>query len=291
MPNDIDVLLISGILDSISQDEINNIDKYLSEGGNIFIGQNRIKTDLEVQSAEEIKSNIYTLLEKYGLAIKNNLVLDLQCGHIQVLQNRGIFRMQTAVEYPFFPLIRNFSKDEIIVSGLEQIRTMFPSEIIKDTSNSNINYTFNPLLFTSNRSGSMEQFFSLSPVENPAFNTLNEKGKVVGAKSTIKNSNDSISQIILISDSYFFSDDVGGGIPENIDLVMNSIDYLMGDEELVSLRSRKITTRPLEKISDASRKSWKWANRIVPAILILFLGLVLLRKEKNHGKLLEARYE
>ena len=29
---------------------------------------NRIKTDLEVQSAEEIKSNIYTLLEKYGLA-------------------------------------------------------------------------------------------------------------------------------------------------------------------------------------------------------------------------------
>ena len=200
--------------------------------------------------------------------------------------------MQTAVEYPFFPLVRTFAKNEIIVSGLEQIRSMFPSEIYNDTTSSAMNLVFSPLLFTSDRSGSMEQFFSLSPVENPAFNTLNEKGKIIGAKSLIYNSNDSLmNQIILIGDSQFFSDDVGGGIPENTDLVLNAVDYLMGDDELVSLRSRKITTRPLEKITDRSRKSWKWANRIVPVILILFLGLLILRKDKTRGKILEARYD
>ena len=51
---------------------------------------------------------------------------------------------------------------------------------------------------------------------------------------------------------------VGGSIQENTDLVLNAIDYLMGEEELVKLRSRiGYNSRPLEDISDGSKKLWK----------------------------------
>ena len=254
--NNIDALIISGIIDTLDDVKINHLEQYLNSGGNIFIAQNRISTDLSTQSALSLESNIYNFLEKYGLGIKDNLVMDKLCGSIQVLQNRGIFRMQSQMEYPFFPMIREFSGEEVLVSGLEQVRLMFPSEVFHfvDTLNifPNIEKNYKPLLFTSRNSGSMEQFFNLSPVQNPAFETLTEPSKVVGAKSEIVINDSILSKIILIGDSQFISDDVGGGIQENTDLLLNSVDYLMGDEELVSLRSRKVTTRPLKEISDGS---------------------------------------
>ena len=166
--------------------------------------------------------------------------MDKSCGSISVLQNRGIFRMQTQMEYPFFPMIRTFSDDEVLVSGLEQVRVMFPSEVYTfiDTLGlyTNIKSQFSPLMFSSENSGSMEQFFNLSPVQNPAFETLNESNKIVAAKSEIVINDSLSSEIILLGDSNFISDDVGGGIQENTDLVLNAVDYLMGDEELVSAR-------------------------------------------------------
>jgi len=292
--NNIKTLIISGITDSLLTEEINHLEEYVSRGGGIFIAQNRISTDLSTQSAEEIQSNIFTLLEKYGLGIKENLIMDESCGSISVLQNRGIFRMQTQMEYPFFPMIRNFSDDEVLVSGLEQVRVMFPSEVYPfiDTLGlyPNINLEFTPLMYSSENSGSMEQFFNLSPVENPAFSNLKESNKTISAKSEIIFNDSLRSKIILLGDSNFISDDVGGGIEENTDLVLNAVDYLMGEKELVSLRSRKVTTRPLEDVSDSSRKLWKWANRLVPFIIVLFIALFKFNSEKMRESRLRREF-
>jgi len=292
--SNIDALIITGVKDTLNENEINHIDQYINSGGNIFIAQNRISTDLSTQSAVSIESNIFNFLEKYGLGIKNNLVMDKLCGSIQVLQNRGIFRMQSQMEYPFFPMIREFSNEEVLVSGLEQVRLMFPSEIFHfvDTLQlfPNIEKKYVPLLYTSENSGSMEQFFNLNPVQNPAFETLTESSKVVGAKSEIVISDSISSKIILLGDYQFLSDDVGGGIQENTDLLLNSVDYLMGDEELVSLRSRKVTTRPLKEISDGSRITWKWANRLVPFILVIILALFKFNSEKMRESRLRREF-
>ena len=98
------------------------------------------------------------------------------------------------------------------------------------------------------------------------------------------------SNIILLGDSNFISDDVGGGIQENTDLVLNAIDFLMGDEELVSLRSRKVTTRPLEEISDGSKKLWKWANRLLPFILVLLMALYKYNSENMRESRLRREF-
>ena len=130
-----------------------------------------------------------------------------------------------------------------MVSGLEALRLMFPSELTINDSMFNII----PLFTSSDQSTTMQEFFNLNPDPNanPSFRQLNENGKILGAVTEVLQEDSGIlSQIILITDSKFMSDDGGGAAGENHIFIMNAVDYLLGDRELITLRSREITSRP-----------------------------------------------
>ena len=288
----ISTLIINGLEDSLNSNEYQNLKNYIDNGGNLLMGQGRVSVDIQTQQAKPINSNIFSLLEEYGVNIEENLVLDKACGKVNVQQNMGIFRMAVPMDYPFIPVIKNFNSNEIIVSGIEQHQVLFPSEIRIDTLVSSYTTLF-PLLTSSNRSTTMSGAYNLNPdpKANPFFSKLNESGKIIAVRSEINNpANDLPNNIILISDSKFISDNGSGGIAENHIFLLNAIDYLMGDSELISLRSREITTRPLQELENSTKSTWKWINMIVPSIIILSFGFLRLRREKNRSKQLENIY-
>ena len=128
------------------------------------------------------------------------------------------------------------------------------------------------------------------------FSQLSEPSKVIGARVIVGDNSTGVeSNITLVSDSQFFSDQGGGSSPNNITFVMNTIDYMMGDSELISLRSREVTDRPLlgdaDGIDNQTRLTWKVINMILPAILIILLGIIVRRKQNHKSKILEAIYE
>ena len=181
-----------------------------------------------------------------------------------------------------------------MVNGLESVRLMFPSEIVINDSVSGEQYVdIIPLFTSSNRSTTMEEFFNLNPdpEANPAFRQLSESGKVLGALAEISHSETgTLSQLILISDSKFIADDGGGAAPENHIFIMNSVDFLVGDRDLIALRSREITSRPLEEVSDGAKRTWKWVNIITPSFLIIGFGLIRIRSQKKRSNVLEELY-
>ena len=294
IPSEVKLVLMNGVEDSISENEKLNLEKYINEGGHLLLAQNRVSWDLQTQQATQIESNIFSLLDSYGLHIEPNLVLDLNCGQIQVQQNLGLFRIPVPMNYPFLPIIKktNFNSNIEIVNGLEGLRMIFPSQVnINDSLNKVI-----PLFTSSNKSTSMQEFFNLNPDPdaNPSFKKLNEEGKILGAMAEIPNKeSSSLSKIILISDSKFISDDGGSDLnaTENHIFIENAVDYLLGDKELLSLRSREITNRPLEELDDDEKSRWKWANILLPSLLAISLGFFRLKKENNRTKYLEEIYE
>ena len=197
--------------------------------------------------------------------------------------------MNRAMKYPFFPSITNFNKNEFLVSELEQVTTFFASEIVLDTSEINEVAGTTELFRTSNKSGIMENNFMLSPdpQQNPFIKLLNQKGKIVAASSKLVNG----GEIILVADTKFLSDESGMSVPENQTFLLNTADYLSGEKELISLRSREITNRPLEELEDNSRKRWKWANMLLPTLLVVLFGFIQLKKEKSKANVLEQIYE
>ena len=128
--------------------------------------------------------------------------------------------------------------------------------------------------------------------QNPAFRQLNEEGKTLGVLVEKSNTESGlISQLILISDSKFMVDDGGGAAGENHIFIMNAADYLLGDKELIALRSREITNRPLQDIKDEKKSRWKWINILLPSILIVGFGFIRMNRENNRAKVLEAIYD
>ena len=311
IPENIDVLLVSGGVDSVEENTISNLTSFLSAGKKILMTQSGVNTDIQSQQAFPIESNIFDFLNKYDLDLQKNLVLDSKCGNVQVQQSVGLFRMNRAVQYPFFPVVDTFnSKDSvagIIVNKLEQILPLFPSEIKIDTVRSENVLNVSTLFTSSNNSGLMSSNFMLSPdpQQNPFLQLLGQSGKVLSALSSLKGG----GELMLISDSKFLSDEGGMSIPDNMVFLMNAVDYLADDEDLISLRSREVTSRPLDilqlsdeeelaisqddkdKKADRIKKRWKLANLVLPSLLIIGFGFLRIRKEKNQAEVLKQIYD
>ena len=98
-------------------------------------------------------------------------------------------------------------------------------------------------------------------------------------------------ELIVVSDSKFLADDAGMSVPENMVFLMNTVDYLVGEKELISLRSREITNRPLDEIDNGTRRRWKWVNVILPSLIIIGIGMYRSKREKNKAEILKQIYE
>ncbi len=289
IPPNVDVLLISATSDSLDPLLLENLEKFIDSGKKIFLSQSGVETDIQTQQANPIESNIFTFLKKYNLELKKNLILDKKSGSVQVQERRGIFMMNRAMEYPFFPMVNSFNKSEVVVSDLEQVLPFFPSQIIIDTTRNDKVREVTELFTSSNNSGLMEGNFILSPdpQQNPFLSILGQPGKIISAISRLEND----GELLLVSDSRFLSDDGGMSVEGNLVFLMNSVDYLSGDKDLISLRSREITNRPLDEIKDSSKKNWKYINMLLPSILIISFGFWRFRKEKFKAEMLKQIYD
>ncbi|MFB0517168.1 MAG: GldG family protein [Candidatus Neomarinimicrobiota bacterium] len=307
---DIDLLLLNSVKDSLSTDELYNLDQFIMSGRGVFLAQNRIDADLSRGFGSETRSNLFAALEHYGVNITSNLVADRICSQVGVETQRGIFRIRNAVNYPFFPVIQSFNERNIIVSGLEQLRLFFTSEVTSALDSARLESAeFEPLMFTSPYTAVMPgPTYMLSHQNNPTFARLNGPGRTVagllkGAMSSVftdltkpGGASDFLpatagGQLLLIGDGNFLSDDAGGGMPGNLNLVINAVDYLVGDEELIELRGREVTTRPLKDLADGTRRSLKWVNILGPSALMVATGLWRWRSTRRRRKILEEAYE
>ena len=140
----------------------------------------------------------------------------------------------------------------------------------------------------------MSEFFNLGalPEVNPILNNLNESSKIIGSKLTLPSG----GEIVLITDSDFFDDNsianmriVRNDINENYTFIENIIDVMLGDAELVSLRSREIISRPLidealGKENTSLRTKWKWINILLPTLLVIGYGIIRRRNINKKSK-------
>ena len=92
IPRNINVLLISGAIDTVDTSTINNLKSFLNEGKKVLITQSGVNADIQTQQAIPIESNIFDFLKDYRIDVQKNLVLDAKCGNVQVQQNVGLFR-------------------------------------------------------------------------------------------------------------------------------------------------------------------------------------------------------
>jgi ABC-type uncharacterized transport system involved in gliding motility auxiliary subunit len=80
------------------------------------------------------------------------------------------------------------------------------------------------------------------------------------------------NRIVVVGDADCASDN-GLRNPANAAFVMNVLDWLSQEEGLISIRSREVTVRPLDEVSEGNRALVKYANVFGPPLLVIFFGL------------------
>jgi len=300
---DINTLIIAGPRE-LKDTQKYEIDQFLMRGGKIIflIDTIDIKEGLQASS---FKPDIDNLLEHYGIKVEQNLVLDRS--NVPAAFRTGFITFQTP--YPFWVKVisKGFSPDNPAVSNLESLVLPWTStlkalegkaagltitELAKSTPFSWTRkgyYMLNPQQKFYSRgtktesyplaltvSGKFKSFYADKPI--PTSEEKKDKKKPI---ETIKESPE--TQIMVIGNSRFIANDFLAQFKDNQVFFLNIIDWLTLGEQLIGIRSRGVTDRPLQETTEYMKTLIKSINMFgVPIILILF-GLLCfyLRRRKR----------
>jgi len=68
--------------------------------------------------------------------------------------------------------------------------------------------------------------------------------------------------------------------PDNINFLVNSIDWLSDDTGLIELRTRGATARPIDDLEENKRAFLKYLNFLLPVILALLYGIFRFQRNR-----------
>ncbi|CAZ94292.1 GldG family protein [Zobellia galactanivorans] len=289
-PEGIKTLALVRPTDTINNATLDQLDAFLENGGNLFVALNRVNGDLNTSYGSRLTTGVEKWLNEKGLEVREDFVIDAQCATVSVQQRQGFFNFTSNVAFPYAPIINKFAEHPS-TKGLDAVVMQFASSL-KFTAKDSLT-TFTPLAFSSENSARMPapQFFNIQKEwTNSDFNAPNQ---VVAGVLEQTHSNGNRSRIYVVADGDF---PVGNGQQpvqaDNVNLMVNAIDWLSDDTGLIDLRTKGIQYRPLDKLEEGTKTTLKYANFLLPIILVIAYGIVRMQMNKNkRSRRLEENYE
>lgn len=275
-------LAIIAPTDSFPESHLQQLDNFLDKGKNIFIALNRVEADLQNGFGMEVNTGLESWLSDKGIMIENSFLVDANCGRVGVVQNMGGFTIQQQIPFPYLPIIKNFNKEHPISKGIQEAIFSFVSPI---TVRADSGVTVIPLAYSSGKSGT-----EISPVyfdvgKNWSDSDFPKQSLIVAVslEGNLSGKGNSNSKMVVFSDGdfainrdYQSSQSIN---PDNVSLLINSIDWLTDVTGLIDLRTKEITSRPIKDLEDSTKTLLKWLNFLLPILLIIGFGLYRWQKQ------------
>jgi ABC-type uncharacterized transport system involved in gliding motility auxiliary subunit len=215
-------------------------------------------------------------LENYGIKLNHDLVLDVSSAMASFTQ--GFITFST--NYPFWPKIlkQGFDQDNVSVAKLESIVLPWVSslEVIEEIiSENNVSY----LVRTTPKAWVQADNFSLNPQQMfvPTRNTgqRNLAVSISGRfNSAYGDGSTDTGRLIVVGDSDFMTDGFVQRNPDNLIFFQNLVDSLSLDEDLINIRSKGITDRPIKELSNIAKAGIRYSNIFGLTLVVVAFGLI-----------------
>lgn len=281
IPQNYKTVAIIDPVDSFPEEHLRQLDEFLSRGGNLFIAYSRVKGDLSTAQGQLSQTGLENWLGKKGIILEGNFIVDANCGSITVRQQQGMFTFQNNIAFPYFPLINTF-ENHPAVKGIESVMLQFASPI-SFTGDTAVRFT--PIAKTSAKTGTQPgpAYFNIQKQWNQADFPMSNLA--VAAVVSGKLSGNSDSKMIIISNGNFAVNGEGQMAmqlpPDNVNLLVNGIDWLSDETGLIDLRTKGVSARPLDQIEDSTKTLLKYTNFLLPVVLIIIYGFVRMQIKNN----------
>lgn len=279
--NEYKTLAIIAPTDSIPAKELQLLDEYLAGGGNIYAAINRVKGDFSQARGMALTTGFEGWLSEKGVEVTGSFVVDKRSGTVGVTQNRGGFRMTTQVKFPYLPLITNFS-DHPVTKGLEQVIFRFASPI-RYHGDTAVNFI--PLARSSENAGEKTAPLMFQVQKEWTSADFSSPEITVAAALSGPIAGEGDAKMIVVSDGDFA---VGGQgrnqrqqNEDNISLMVNGVDWLSDDTGLIGLRTKGISSRPIDELKEETKTLLRYGNFLFPIILIVIYGVIRHQRQRS----------
>ena len=283
VPQEITTLVIIA-KDDLVEDSLKKIDDFLMQGKSLLVLSNGVNVEEGLIPLTN-DSELNKLLEKYGVKINNDLILDVKSGFTTFSQGFISF----SINYPLWPKItkQGFDQNNAAVSRLESVIFPWASSVSNVDDQMTESRQVSYLTRTTDRSWQQFDNFNLDPEQ--MFFPSGEVGQhdlsisVFGKfNSVYTNKSTENGRLIVVGDSDFIQDRYMRQSADNLLFFQNLVDILSIDEDLINIRSKGVTDRPIKEISDNLRIFLRYVNVFGVTIIVIVFGLF--RYYKRHKK-------
>lgn len=270
----INTLIIAGPTEKFTDGELKAIDAFVMRGGSLLVMAEGVKIS-DSFTADKNDLGLNKILEKYGVKLNNDLVLDISSGIATFTQ--GYIRF--ALSYPMWPKVvkEGFDQNNAAVAKLESLILPWASSLnILDDKKDGLNISY--LAKTTNSAWLETDSFNLNPqtITKPASTSQYDLALFLSGNfsSAFGQSSTAPARLAVVGNSNFIKDSFLQSSPDNLLFFQNLVDSLTLDQDLINIRSKGITDRPLKEISDGTKMFIRYANIFSLTILVIAFGVI-----------------
>jgi gliding-associated putative ABC transporter substrate-binding component GldG len=291
IPANFKTIVIINPVDTFPESHLRKLDEFLTRGGNIYVAYSRVTGNLQTVTGKLNSTGLENWLSRKGVILDNSFLVDADCGTINVRQQQGVFTFQSQMPFLYFPQIHTF-EDHPSVKGLSAVLLQFASAIRYSGDSTK---KFIPVAKTSSKTGTQPcpTYFNIQKQWTQA--DLPLSNQTVAAVLTGKLAGSANSKMFIVSSGSFAINGEGQQAmqlpPDNVNLLVNGIDWLSDETGLIDLRTKGIPTRLLNQTEEGTKIFLKYLNFFLPLVLVVIFGLIRVQYKRNQRiKRLEESY-
>ena len=296
IPDDITSLMLVGPKE-LGEAEQYRIDQFIMGGGRVFAMLDGLDMSDAALQGTRLTSGLEDMMETFGLRLNSDLVVDRISSMASF--SSGFIRFMS--NYPLWPKIvrQGFDDDHPVVSKLETVTMPWTRSIdMVGTPPDSIEIT--RMAASSEASWTTTNFSNLNPQQE--WNASQEDMKVHGLiyslngvfpshfagkdipavadsgaapiDGTGRRDESLPTQMIVAGNSYFATDQFLAQFPGNLTFMLNAVDWISMGTELVGIRSRHVSERPLKEISEGHKNALRIIGILLIPVAIVIIGMV-----------------
>ena len=323
IPAGMNTIIINGPKIDFTEEELYKVDQFLLRGGDVILLLDGVVDDGSNQSYGigryvPNESNLERLLTKYGIERSKNMVMDKNC----ITDYNAQFGQ---LDYWWVPTLhkKQLAKKNVITNNLGYVYMLQCGSLDPSAAKENKNLKVTEIAKSSDEAWALETGITLHPLyldppsdpssfgqytlavllegkfdsafdEAPASENTAEESGDDNALVTSKYIKSSVmpGKLFVAGTSAITTRQVideEGTSPVSI-FLMNVIDYMSGNEEFCTMRTKSLSVNNLTIKSKAGANFWKLFNSFGIALFVVLAGLLVWRSRSARRRAINKKY-
>ena len=326
IPLGMNSIMINGPKTDFDENELYKIDQFIMRGGNVlFFVDSMVENQMASYTGGEQFTpnsiNLDKLLQKYGVSRDLNMVFDKNCyvnqsssyGKLNlywapVLQKNQLLKHPVTQNLGYVIMLQNGSLDVSAANENPDVKVSVLAKSSDESWAKESNIMLNPMYLNPPSDSSALKAYNLAVLLEGKFESAFDKApdiiqkdengnEIVMPQGDLSASNHINSSVlpgkIFVTGSSAVTTrqviDESGTTPIAM-FMMNVIDYLNGNEDLCTMRTKGLSVDTLTIKSQAAANFWKFFNQYGLVVILLLAGLFVWKARSKRRREINKKY-